>query len=84
MVSFRPAPTLLDIGLPGLTGLEVARRIRQIPALKNIVLTAITGYGQEKDRQRSREAGFDHHLTKPADFGELEKILETVSQIRER
>ena len=75
---------LLDIGLPGLTGLEVARRIRQIPALKNIVLAAISGYGQEKDRQRSREAGFDHHLTKPADFGELEKILESVSQIRER
>ena len=73
---------LLDIGLPGLTGLEVATRIRQLPALKNIVLAAMTGYGQEKDRERSRQAGFDYHLVKPADFAELQKILETVPQAR--
>ena len=69
---------LLDIGLPGLTGIEVAERVRREPALEPIVLVAMTGYGQESDRKRSRDAGFDHHLTKPADFAELEKILATV------
>ena len=72
---------LLDIGLPGLTGLEVARRIRQMPGLKDLVLVALTGYGQECDRERTREAGFDHHLVKPADFDTLLKILETVPAI---
>ena len=76
--SFPAGVVLLDIGLPGLTGLEVARRIRQLPALKDLVLVAMTGYGQETDRERSREAGFDHHLVKPADLDELLKILETV------
>ena len=81
---FQADLVLLDIGLPGLTGLEVAKRIRALPERGDIVLAAMTGYGQDMDRQRSKEAGFDHHLVKPADFGELEKILETVSQIRER
>ena len=76
--SFPAGVVLLDIGLPGLTGLEVARRIRQLPALKDLVLVAMTGYGQESDRERSREAGFDHHLVKPADLDELLKVLETV------
>ncbi len=71
---------LLDIGLPGLTGLEVAKQIRQLPLLQNMVLVAMTGYGQDKDRERSREAGFDHHLVKPADFNALLEILETVPQ----
>lgn len=79
---FRADLVLLDIGLPGLTGLEVAKRIRQLPAHKNIVLAAMTGYGQEKDREHSRQAGFDYHLVKPTDFGELEKILETLPQPR--
>ena len=69
---------LLDLGLPGLNGLEVAKRIRQQPTLESIVLVAVTGYGQESDRQRSLEAGFDHHLIKPADFGKLQKILATI------
>ncbi len=76
--NFAAGVVLLDIGLPVLTGLEVARRIRQLPALKDLVLVAMTGYGQESDRQRSREAGFDHHLVKPTDLDELYKILETV------
>ena len=76
--SFPVGMVLLDIGLPGLTGLEVARRIRQIPALKDLVLVALTGYGQESDRERTREAGFDHHLVKPADLAALLKILESV------
>ena len=74
-IEYRPEVVLLDIGLPGLDGYEVAERIRQQPALKNIVLVALTGYGQDTDRQRSQEAGFDHHLVKPSDFDEIEKIL---------
>ena len=73
-----PDVVLLDIGLPGLTGIEVAERMRRQPALARTVLVAMTGYGQASDRQRSRDAGFDHHLTKPADFAELEKILAAV------
>ena len=61
----RPDLMLLDIGLPGLNGYEVAKRIRQDPVLGNITLVASTGYGQEADRQNSLEAGFDHHLVKP-------------------
>ena len=71
---------LLDIGLLGLDGFEVAKRIRQQPALKHIVLVAVTGYGQESDRERSQDAGFDHHLVKPVDFDKLQDILATVSE----
>jgi PAS domain S-box-containing protein len=70
-----PDVVLLDIGLPEIDGYEVARRIRQQPVLRSIVLVAMTGYGQESDRQRSREAGFDHHLVKPADFARVLQIL---------
>jgi PAS domain S-box-containing protein len=80
-LDYRPNVVLLDIGLPGLNGLEVAKRIRQQPALKNTVLVAMTGYGQETDRQRSREAGFDAHLVKPADFGMVQQILATVTPL---
>jgi CheY-like chemotaxis protein len=79
-LDYRPDVVLLDIGLPGLNGYEVAKRIRQNPVLKNAVLVAMTGYGQETDRQCSQEAGFDHHLVKPADFGKLQQILATVSE----
>ena len=54
--------------------------MRQQPVLQNVVLVAMTGYGQETDRQRSQEAGFDHHLVKPADFGKVQQILATVSE----
>lgn len=56
-------------GLPGFNGFEVAKRLRQQPIFQNVVLVAMTGYGQEADRQRSLDAGFNHHLVKPADFG---------------
>jgi len=79
-IDYNPDVMLLDIGLPGLSGYEVAKRIRQQPAIKNAVLVAMTGYGQETDRQQSQEAGFDHHLTKPADFGKVKEILATVSK----
>ena len=77
---FQTDRVLLDIGLPGLTSLEVAKRIRQLPQYGGIVLAAMTGYGQDTDRQRSKLAGFDHHLVKPADFDELGKIPEAVSK----
>jgi PAS domain S-box-containing protein len=79
-LEFLPDVMLLDIGLPELDGFEVAKRIRQQAALHNVVLIAMTGYGREKERTRSQEAGFDHHLVKPADFGTLEQILAAVSE----
>jgi CheY-like chemotaxis protein len=75
---------LLDIGLPGLNGFEVAKQLRQQPALQNVVLVALTGYGQESDRQRSKEAGFDHHLVKPGDLGKVLQILVTVAELAAR
>ena len=77
-LAWHPDMVLLDIGLPGLNGFQVANRIRQEPALENVVLVALTGYGLEEDRQRSQEAGFDHHLVKPVSFDAVEKILETL------
>jgi CheY-like chemotaxis protein len=64
---FRPDVILLDIGLPGMDGNEVARRLRGRPEFAETLLVALTGWGQEADVERSREAGFDHHLVKPAD-----------------
>lgn len=78
-LDFRPNVVLLDIGLPKMDGYDVAKQMRQEPILNNVVLVAMTGYGQESDRQRSLEAGFDHHLVKPADFGKLHEILATVT-----
>ena len=73
--SFRPDVILLDIALPRLNGFDTARRIRAQPWGKNIYLIALTGYGQDEDRRRSREAGFDYHMVKPVDFSELKKVL---------
>ena len=81
-INYRPDVLLLDIGLPGLDGYEVAQRIRQQAALKSIMLVALTGYGQESDGQRSQNAGFDHHLVKPADFDKIENLLATVRKNR--
>ena len=72
---YLPGVVLLDIGLPHMDGFEVAKQIRQQSALKGVVLVALTGYGQASDLKRSVEAGFDFHLTKPADFTQIEKIL---------
>jgi signal transduction histidine kinase/CheY-like chemotaxis protein len=79
-LDYRPNVVLLDIGLPRMDGYEVAKKMRQNPVLQNLTLVAMTGYGQESDRQRSLEAGFDHHLLKPADFGKVQQILATVSE----
>jgi len=77
---FHPEIALLDIGLPGLDGYEVARRIRRQAGGSDIVLIALTGYGQDSDKQTSSAAGFDHHMVKPAEFGQLLSILATVEQ----
>ncbi|MEC7522175.1 MAG: ATP-binding protein [Myxococcota bacterium] len=74
----RPGVVLLDIGLPDLDGYEVARRIRRDPALEGTVLIAVTGWGQDADRQLAREAGFDHHLTKPASVEDVSRLLAQV------
>jgi len=71
----RPDVVLLDIGLPGFSGLEVARRLRQEPSLAGLLLVAVSGWVQPEDRDRSREAGFDHHLAKPVDVAALERLL---------
>ena len=72
----RPEVALLDIGLPGMDGYELARRLRSQPSLGRIVLVALTGWGHEEDRRRSQEAGFAHHLTKPVDLSALQELLE--------
>jgi len=79
-LDFRPDVVLLDIGLPELDGWKVAERIRQQPSLDDIVLVAMTGYGQNRDRQRSQRAGFDHHFVKPVQSGTLRQFLATVSK----
>ncbi|MCA9144183.1 MAG: PAS domain S-box protein [Planctomycetaceae bacterium] len=70
-----PEIVLLDIGLPGMDGFEVGRRIRDDAAFDNLLLVALTGYGQEEDRQKSREAGFDVHLVKPPALDQLHAVL---------
>ncbi|WP_374011311.1 ATP-binding protein [Massilia sp. Se16.2.3] len=70
-----PDLALLDIGMPGMTGYEVARALRQLPDLEGTVLAAVTGWGAQEDRKRSREVGFDHHMTKPIDLDSLNQLL---------
>jgi PAS domain S-box-containing protein len=70
-----PDVVLLDIGMPGMDGLEVARRLRQDVGLKQALLVALTGYGEDEDRRRSQEAGFNVHLVKPVDVRALERLL---------
>lgn len=70
-----PDVVLLDIGLPRMDGLEVARRIRAMPGGRDVVLCAVTGWGQDQDKRRSADAGFDIHLTKPVDLARLEAVL---------
>jgi CheY-like chemotaxis protein len=73
--SFAPEVVLLDLGLPEMDGYEVARRLRQRPEFVGVRIVALAGYGQAEDLRRSREVGFDAHLTKPVDFAELAKVL---------
>ena len=73
--SFRPAVVFLDLGMPGMDGYEVARRLRQDKGFDKMVLVALTGWGDASDRARTQDAGFDHHLIKPADLSAVEALL---------
>src|SRR6267378_3417642 len=75
---FNPEVVLLDIGLPKLSGYDVARRIRSARG-DGVLIIAITGWGQDDDRRRAREAGFDHHFTKPVDFEMLFDLIDRES-----
>ena len=71
----QPILTTLDVSLPGIDGYEVARRLRARPETAGALIVAVTGYGQKEDRERSRAAGFDHHLVKPIESDALLKLL---------
>jgi PAS domain S-box-containing protein len=77
--AFRPRVVLLDIGLPDIDGYDVARALRQAPWAAGISLIAVSGWGQEQDKQHSLDAGFDHHLTKPIDLNALERVLQPMT-----
>jgi two-component system OmpR family response regulator len=72
---FAPEVVILDIGLPGMNGFEVARELRAREATRQVLMIALTGYGGESDRRQAHEAGFDHHLVKPISFTEIENVI---------
>jgi len=78
---FRPRVAFLDIGMPGMSGYDTARAMRAMPELDGVTLVALTGWGAESDRQRSREAGFDHHLTKPVQLQVVEELLAAMALV---
>lgn len=75
LAEFNPGVILMDIGMPGMDGHEVARRIREQPRFARTTLIALSGWGQEEDKRRASESGFNHHLTKPVDLAMLEELL---------
>lgn len=77
--AFSPDMMLLDIGLPILSGIEVCRRIRGRPWGRDMRIVAVTGWGQDEDRRKCADAGFDHHLVKPIEYEQLEHILKSMS-----
>lgn len=77
---FRPEVVFLDIGMPGMNGYEVARALRKTPGLERTFLVALTGWGAESDRTRTRDAGFDEHLIKPAELTVVRSLLEKLAQ----
>ena len=74
-VKHKPDVVLLDIGMPKLNGYDACRKIRNQPQGANMLICALTGWGQEEDKRRSRDAGFDHHLTKPPEPDVLERLI---------
>ena len=80
LADFKPDIALLDIGLPVMDGYELARRLRQDPSLAHTRLVAVTGYGQDSDRRRSKEAGFDAHLVKPIQLPELDALINNLGE----
>ena len=79
VVEFDPQVIFLDIGMPGMSGDEVAQALRRMPIGERLVIAAVTGWGSSEDKARARDAGFDYHLTKPVDLDAIERILEPVS-----
>ncbi|HKS55776.1 MAG TPA: ATP-binding protein [Steroidobacteraceae bacterium] len=77
-----PDAVLLDIGMPGMDGYEVARRLREFSSPQRVAIIALTGWGQDEDRQRVRDAGFDHHLVKPVDLASLQTLLTSLARSR--
>ena len=73
--SHRPEIVLLDIGLPGMDGYQVAQWLRQESWSKETLIIAVSGYGRDDDRRRPRESGFDHHLIKPVDYNDLVALM---------
>jgi CheY-like chemotaxis protein len=82
--SFHADLAFLDIGMPRMDGYELSRRIRQQPGGEEIMLIALTGWGQDKDRRRSQEAGFNHHLIKPADIDAVQALMISVSEQKQK
>ena len=80
---FRPDVMLIDIGLPGMDGFEIARRMRQLDCGRGCLLVAVTGYGQERDRRQALEAGFDHHLVKPVNVQVLAEVIGSRQRVAE-
>jgi CheY-like chemotaxis protein len=80
---YRPELVLLDIGLPGIDGYELARRLRLEPWAGQTKLVALTGYATEEDRSKAQAAGFDHHLVKPVDFQSLYRLVEGLGATKE-
>jgi len=74
-IDFRPELVLLDIGMPGMDGYEVCRRFRRELGLEKTIVVALTGWGQDEDRRRSHDAGFDHHIVKPVEPSALRQLL---------
>ena len=80
-IEFEPDVVLLDIGLPGMSGYDVARQLRADARFSRTLLIAVTGWGGADDRRRSREAGFDEHLTKPVHLAAIEPLLGRVAAV---
>ncbi len=78
--TYTPDVVFLDIGMPGMDGYEVARRLRQQPGLERVVLAALTGWGQQEDRRRTADAGFDYHLVKPPEPKAVEGVLASLKR----
>jgi len=79
---FKPDAVFLDIGMPGMDGYAVAKAMREMPDMQSVMLVALTGWGAESDRIRSREAGFNEHLTKPAGLPAIAGILAKIDQVK--
>ena len=80
---FGPDVCFLDIGLPRMHGYDLARRLRATPATRSARLVAVSGWGQPEDKRRSREAGFDHHLAKPVEFKQIQRLLDEFTAFRQ-